>query len=197
MLHIQLTPFPVLHTPRLTLRQLTPADAPDIQFFRSDDTFLRYIHREKEPTLLQAQHHLQVLDELLRQNEGIMWGLSQPEVPGLIGSICLWHLQPAHHRAEVGYGLRPEFEKQGYMSEALAAVVGYGFDTLQLHSLEAHVDPANTSSIRLLEKHGFEREGYFRERFYFRGQFLDMAVYSLLAPPLPETPIHSQDLLNK
>lgn len=181
MLSIQLTPFPVLQTDRLTLRPLTADDAPAIRFFRSDEAFLRYIHREQEPALEQAQHHLQLLEKLLATNEGIIWGLSRKADQELLGTICLWNLQPANHRAEVGYGLHPRHEKQGFMAEALAAVVRYGFGRLHLHSLEAHVDPENAASIRLLEKQGFVREGYFRENHHFQGRFLDTAVYTLLA----------------
>jgi ribosomal-protein-alanine N-acetyltransferase len=183
MLHFQLTPFPVLRTSRLTLRPLTEADAPAIQFFRSDEEFMRYIPREKEPTLQQARAHLELLHNLRLTNEGIAWGISPLAEPTeLMGTIGLWNLQPAHHRAEVGYGLHPRYAKQGFMAEALAAVIDYGFTRLRLHSLEAHVDPANTASTRLLEKHGFVREGLFRENYHFQGQFLDAAVYSLLTP---------------
>jgi ribosomal-protein-alanine N-acetyltransferase len=181
MISIQFTPFPVLHTTRLVLRQLTAADAGALQFFRSDTEFLRYIPRTPEPTLAQAQQHIQVLDELLGRNEAITWGLSLPGQPALLGTICFWNLQPAHYRAEVGYGLHPTYSRQGLMGEALGAVVQFGFETLKLHSIEAQLDPGNAASIRLLEKHHFRREGYFRENFYFQQQFLDTVVYSLLA----------------
>ncbi|MCB2378560.1 GNAT family N-acetyltransferase [Hymenobacter sp. BT635] len=182
MLTIQLTPFPVLHTPRLTLRQLTPDDAPAMLFFRSDEEFLRYIPREKETTLAQAQQHLRLLDKIWADNEGVTWAISRRGQTELLGTICLWHLQPENYRAEVGYGLHPAHARQGLMAEALAAVVAYSFGPLGLHSLEAQVAPDNAASIRLLEKQGFVREGYFREIYHFRGNFLDTAVYSLLAP---------------
>lgn len=60
-------------------------------------------------------------------------------------------------------------------------MVQFGFETLKLHSLEAQLDPKNAASIRLLEKHHFRREDYFRENYYFQQQFLDTVVYSLLA----------------
>jgi len=181
MLSIQFTPFPVLHTARLVLRQLTASDAGAMQFFRADPEFLRYIPRTPEPTLAQAQQHMQLLEELLGRNEAITWGLSLPAQPALLGTICLWNLQPAHYRAEIGYGLHPSYSRQGLMGEALGAVVQFGFETLKLHSLEARLDPENAASIRLLEKHHFRREGYFRENCYFQQQFLDTVVYTLLA----------------
>ncbi|GAA4390750.1 GNAT family protein [Hymenobacter koreensis] len=178
MLHIQLTPFPSLHTPRLTLRQLQPSDAEAILFSRSNEDMMRYIPREKDHSLDQAHRHLALLSDLQARNEGITWGLSQPPSVELLGTICLWNLQPAHHRAEIGYGLHPDHWGQGLMSEAVAAVLRFGFEDLQLHTIEAKLDPANTASIKLLERHGFVREGYFREDYRFQDRFLDTAVYT-------------------
>jgi ribosomal-protein-alanine N-acetyltransferase len=51
---------------------------------------------------------------------------------------------------------------------------------MKLHSIEAHVNPNNIASIKLLEKNGFIREAYFKEDYFYDGKFLDTAVYSLL-----------------
>ena len=68
------------------------------------------------------------------------------------------------------------------MSEVLDTIIDYGFTKIGLHSIEANVNPENQASIRLLEKHGFAREAYFRENYYFNGNFLDSAIYSLIKP---------------
>jgi ribosomal-protein-alanine N-acetyltransferase len=68
------------------------------------------------------------------------------------------------------------------MSEALQAVINYGFTSIKLHSITANVNPNNQPSIRLLEKNGFVREGYYKENYYYNGKFLDSAIYSLLTP---------------
>lgn len=181
MSDIQLTPFRELTTPRLQLRRLSAADAPEVLFLRSDEAVLRYIFRKKEQTVAQAEAHLQLLEELLAQNKGINWGLSRPQEPALLGSICLWNVQPENRRAEVGYVLHPAHWGQGLMSEALAAVLRFGFAELKLHAIEAHVNPGNEASCRLLEKHGFVREGYLRENICFEGRYYDTVLYSLLA----------------
>jgi ribosomal-protein-alanine N-acetyltransferase len=67
------------------------------------------------------------------------------------------------------------------MKEALMAVIRFGFDSMKLHSIEAHIDPVNTASALVLEKTGFIREAYFKEDFFYKGRFSDTAVYSLLA----------------
>jgi ribosomal-protein-alanine N-acetyltransferase len=68
------------------------------------------------------------------------------------------------------------------MNEALTEVLKFGFQTIGLHSVEANVNPKNAASIKLLIKNGFNREAYFRENYYFNGQFLDSEIYSLINP---------------
>jgi ribosomal-protein-alanine N-acetyltransferase len=78
--------------------------------------------------------------------------------------------------------LHPSYQGKGIMKEALTEVISYGFNVMKLHSIAAQVSPKNEPSVRLLEASGFKREGYFKEDFYFRGRFMDTAIYSLLAP---------------
>ena len=98
----------------------------------------------------------------------------------MIGSIGLWRIDKAHYRGEIGYMLHHDHWGKGIMQEAIAAVIEFGFGPLKLHSIEAHINPANAASAGILEKNGFVREAYFKENYYFRGKFLDTAIYSLL-----------------
>ncbi|MGE5859464.1 MAG: GNAT family N-acetyltransferase, partial [Ignavibacteria bacterium] len=58
--------------------------------------------------------------------------------------------------------------------------LNYGFKVMNLHSIEANVNPDNKASIRLLERNNFTREAYFKENYFYNGKFLDSAIYSLL-----------------
>ncbi|HSI91748.1 MAG TPA: GNAT family protein, partial [Adhaeribacter sp.] len=100
----------------------------------------------------------------------------------LIGTICLWRFDKANHRGEIGYQLHPDFWRQGLMHEAMQAVLDFAFQTLNLHSLSANINPENLASRKLLEKNGFVQEAHFRQDFYFRGKFLDSVIFSLLTP---------------
>ena len=66
------------------------------------------------------------------------------------------------------------------MNEAMDIVLDYGINIMQLHSIEANVDPGNTASIKLLEKKGFVKEAHFKENLFYNGKFLDTAIYSLI-----------------
>ena len=177
------SPFPEIKTPRLLLRCLTLADAPEILFLRSDDNVMQYIDKEKTQSLEEAKAFIRRIIDMYDVNESLMWAiclLDQPEK--LIGTICFWRIQKEHFRAEVGYTLHPSYWKKGIMKEALLLVTVYGFGTMQLHSIEARINPKNRASAALLEKTGFCREAYFKEDYFFRGKFKDTAIYSLLAP---------------
>jgi ribosomal-protein-alanine N-acetyltransferase len=64
------------------------------------------------------------------------------------------------------------------MTAAVRALAGFAFATLRLHRIEAACIPANTASIRLLEKTGFAREGYAREYLCINGVWQDHLLYA-------------------
>ncbi len=164
------------------MRQMLPADAPEILVLRSDDRTMNFIGREKTTSLADAEKFIATLEQSFQNNEGIYWGICRPDNFALIGNIGFWRIDKAHHRAEIGYMLHPDFWGQGIMNEALAKVLDYGFRKYNFHSVEANVNPDNTASVKLLEKFNFVREGYYREHYFVRGVFQDTASYSLLAP---------------
>ena len=183
MLSLSFSPFPVLATARLLLNQITPADAPAIFELRSNKEVMKYIDRPLAQTLDDALALIKLVTGMLQSNEAITWGIFPKEQrTTLMGTIGFWRIQKEHYRAEIGYMLHPSLQGKGIMQEAMTTVLDYGFHTMNLHSVEANVNPSNEASIRLLEKMGFVREAYFKENYFYNGQFLDSAVYSLLAP---------------
>ncbi|KUG06408.1 GNAT family N-acetyltransferase [Solirubrum puertoriconensis] len=182
MLTINLSPVAELRTSRLSLRRLLPSDAPALLRLRSDERVMRYFDREPMTTEEQALELIRSTDELIAKNQGVMWGICLRPGTEIVGTIGPWNITAEHHRAELGYLLHPDLWGQGLMGEALDEVCRYAFEHLGMHSLEANVNPHNAASRRLLEKHGFVQEAYFRENFYHNGQFLDSVIYSRLAP---------------
>ena len=98
----------------------------------------------------------------------------------VIGECCLWNFGQGHRCAEIGYELRSAHWGQGFMAEALSAVIAYGFDNMGLHRIEACPLASNTASQGLLLRLGFRREGTLKERVPFRGRFEDQLYYGLL-----------------
>ena len=85
-----------------------------------------------------------------------------------------------HRKIETGYWIFPEYRGLGIVPEAMTEVFKYGFNKMNLHSIEAVIDPGNTVSRKILQKFNFIKEGYFKENFYYEGKFYDSEVYSLL-----------------
>jgi ribosomal-protein-alanine N-acetyltransferase len=175
-------PFPGLQTERLLLRKLVEQDENEIYQLRSDESISKYLTRPLCQSIDEARSFIQRINIGIENNESLYWAISLKNNPSLIGTICLWNISWEHERAEVGFELLPGFQKKGYMQEALTAVLDFVFNSMRLHSIEGVVAPDNRSSIKILEKNHFVREGYFRENFFYNGKFLDTAVYSLLNP---------------
>lgn len=173
------TPFPGLQTERLLLRKLNTEDAAAMFFLRSDPRVLQYIGKEPMATQEEAAAFIETINGNIDTGTSVLWGITLKEDPAtIIGTICLWNLQPAHFLGEIGFLLHPGYWKKGLMKEAIRMVMEYGFQQLQLHRVEARVNPANISSAAVLEATGFEKEGQLREDFYFRGRFQDTLVYA-------------------
>jgi [ribosomal protein S5]-alanine N-acetyltransferase len=180
-LNVSFTPFPFIGTDRLTLRPITQDDVNEIFFLRSDHRVLEHLSRPPARSLEEASAFIQKISGFEKEGESVTWGISLTGDPTLIGTICIWNIQKEHYRGELGYVLHPDQHRKGIMQEALREVIRYAFSTLKLHSLQARVSPANSASIKLLERNKFIREAYFREDYFFEGRFLDTVVYSLLA----------------
>jgi [ribosomal protein S5]-alanine N-acetyltransferase len=179
-MRLEFSPFPELHTPRLHLRQLEPADAPALFLMRSDERAMKFVPRPLHTTVDESAALIEVILTDLRNAEGITWAICLRNTPELIGTIGLWKMDKPNHRAEIGYMLNADFWGKGFATEALAAVEQYGFGKMNIHSIEAKLDPAHIASARVLEKRGFVLEAHFRENFLHGGQFLDTLVYAKL-----------------
>ncbi len=99
----------------------------------------------------------------------------------LLGAITLDHIRrgPAQS-ATVGYWIGEAFARQGYMSEALQAIVHHAFTTLDLSRIEAACLPENTPSRGLLERSGFDYEGIARRYLQINGRWRDHVLYANL-----------------
>jgi [ribosomal protein S5]-alanine N-acetyltransferase len=83
-------------------------------------------------------------------------------------------------RAEIGYWLAKPYWGRGIMTAAVRAASALAFAELGMTKLTAHIFPGNAASARVLEKCGFEKEGYLRQHFIKDGKHLDAVAYGLV-----------------
>ena len=155
-MNFKFDPFPLLKTERLVLRQTDAGDKEAVHFLRSDQEVNRYIKRPGTTNLSEAAEFIKRITRELEQGESISWSISLREEHKMIGSICLWNFSADHSIAEVGYSLHPENQQQGIMSEALASVLEFGFNTLHFETIEAYTHTDNTASTSMLTKRYFQ-----------------------------------------
>lgn len=182
MKELNFSPFPVLETERLVLRNLHPDDKEQVFAIRGNATTMQYIPRPIARTVDDAMGVIEMITGFTAGNERINWAITERGNDKLVGIIGYVNFKPESHRAEVGYVLHHEYLRKGIAQEALKAVLGYGFDTIQLHSIEAIINTQNEASIKLVEKLGFAREAHFRDYIFHDGRYWDEYVYSLINP---------------
>lgn len=170
-----------LTTPRLLLRPLADADAPAVFAIFSHPEVMRYWSSPPFTDMAQAERLVRDSQESHATSGYRQFGIVRQSDAALLGTCTFFAFHTASRRAEMGYALGRPFWGVGYMHEALTALVDYAFTALDLHRLEADIDPRNTASARTLERLGFRYEGLGRERWIVEGEISDTAWYGLLA----------------
>ena len=179
-------PILPLTTERLTLRLMRTSDANTLATYRNDPDTARYQSWPLPYTPLMAADLL--VDQADTTDIGpdgwlqVAIDLIDPghESPAtMIGDLAVG-LEQAGAIASIGYTLAPDRRGHGYATEAAAALIEALFTHTQVHRVVATLDPQNTSSERLLERLGFQREGVARQAAFVGGQWVDDLTYSLL-----------------
>ena len=98
----------------------------------------------------------------------------------VIGTIGFMWVQRDNRSAEVGYSLSRAYWNRGYMSEALRAVLDFGFTKLNLNRIEAQHECDNPASGHVMKNAGMRHEGTLRERIYNKGRYADVELYAIV-----------------
>jgi len=179
--------LPRLESDRLRLRALTDRDVAEVYELYADHDAVRFGYAPVMAGPGDARRVIQETIDLARDRTLFHFGVADRAHDRIIGHATLFKWDQAHRRAEIGYSIRRDRWRLGLGSEAVAALIGFGFERLGLRRIEADSDPRNSASIRLLEKLGFVREGYMRERWEIDGEIQDAVCFGLLRREWPGT----------
>ncbi len=132
-------------------------------------------------TAADAEEWFRISDEMaVVAGQAVNWAIRNTEGK-LVGGIGLEGVIPGKsHRAEIGYWLATPLRGRGIMTAVAWAVCQHGFDNLALSKITALVFPGNVASARVLEKCGFEYEGYLKSHFQKEGVLIDAWAYGLV-----------------
>ena len=171
--------FPKLTTKQLDLIEIQQSHLVDIYLLFSDKKVTEFYNLLPLKHEQEGQKLLDWFRSQFKDGLGIRWGIALKGKSNIIGTIGFNNFTPKH-RANIGYDLHPSYWNRGYMTEALQAVIGFGFNELNINRMEAEVMQGNIISDKLLEKLNFKREGILRQWMLWNEQYYDMTMYSLL-----------------
>lgn len=151
---------------------------------RNRDFFQDYsILREDNYYTIEWQR--ESLSNCLKQRENddkYSFGIFIKDTEKLIGDISLFKIERGPVECcMVGYALDKQFNGKGYMTEAIRLVVGFAFNELSLHRIEAGAMPHNIGSITVLEKAGFCKEGISRKNVKINGKWEDHQMLAIIS----------------
>ena len=172
--------MPTLETPRLILRRIAMSDAKDIFAYSCDEEVARHVLWSAQKDISEARDYCRFMMRKYRYDEPSSWGIIEKKTGKLVGTIGFMDYNEDNATVEVGYSLARWLWNGGYMTEALACVIDYAFEKMDINRIEAQHELTNPSSGRVMEKCGMRKEGELRQRLYNKGKFVDVALYAIL-----------------
>ncbi len=174
--------FPVLSTPRLVLREIVQDDAEAMFRIRGDVRVTRLNSGQPMQSIDDAHELIDKGRQAFLDQRRLDWGIVFRDAPraGIVGRCGFNYWLRQDRRASIGYDLGFAYWGRGIMTEAVRAMVAFGFDQLDLNRIEADTDAENYGSMRVLEKVGFRREGIQRDQYFEWDEFHDLVLFGLL-----------------
>ena len=169
-----------IKTNRLVLRGYSPRDMSFIfENYPKIEIMKMLGHRTEEEFQKEEYKHLNGYAAYNRSF--LLFLLVEKSADTIIGRCGLHNWNIDHRRAEIGYDIADEkFKRNGFMTEAVAAILEYGFTQLNLHRIEALVGSNNIPSLKLMQKFTFVKEGVLREHYFNADKFEDSILFSKL-----------------
>jgi RimJ/RimL family protein N-acetyltransferase len=170
-----------LTTPRGVLRPIGADDEAELHALWSSPGIRRFLWDGEVIPVERTRAAIEQSQQMFRDQGVGLWGVRPTALPGLGGFAGLWFFRHPPE-LELLYGVAEPLWGNGYATEAARAVITYCFDVLDFPLVRASTDAANTPSIRVLEKLGFD---FVRFRVVAG---LDTKFYVLARRPHPPGP---------
>ena len=177
--------LPTLETERLILRKMVLNDAEAVFAYAYNSEVSRYTLWETHRSIEDSRAFLEFATQKYENGGEPDWGIVYRGNGCLVGACGLVNWEAEHARAEVGFVLSREYWGRGLMSEAVRAILRFGFERMNLNRIEARCIAENAASARVMEKAGMVYEGTLRQREYIKGAYRDIKLYAILKKGFP------------
>jgi len=172
--------FVYLETSRLILKGISPGDMKYIFEHLTKPEIKKILgHRSEEDYRKEEFKYKNGYSSYNRNF--LLFLLTDKESNTIIGRCGIHNWNKEHRRAEIGYIMEDEsFRRKGLMTEAICAIIDYGFNYMKLNRIEALVGIENAPSLRLMKKYNFKKEGVLKQHLHISNQFEDSVLFSRL-----------------
>lgn len=179
------TTYPTLRGDRVLLRTPTPNDYAQWTRLREESRLFlapwEPIWPADDLTRLAFRRRLRRYQREIRNGTGYPFFVFSTDGETLLGGLTMAQIQRGvSQSATIGYWMGRQYAAKGLMSAAVRSVVTFAFEALHLNRVEAACLPHNAASICLLEKVGFQREGYARKYLCIDGRWQDHLLFGLV-----------------
>lgn len=169
-----------LITERLIIRPIELSDKVDVFEYRSDSETNKYQGWVPKKIEDVAEFIGKTSNEINVPDTWFQYVILKKDTNKIIGDIGVYFQDEEGYQAEIGCTLNKHFHHKGYATEALKGVVDFLFIEQKKHRIVASIDPANNSSIRLVERLGFRKEAHFVKSLLIDGAWVDDMIYAIL-----------------
>ena len=150
----------ILETPRLYLREMTSEDAESAYLLNLDPEVIQYTGDDPFESIEEAREFLEKYESYKKYGFG-RWAVILKETDEYLG-WCGLKYTPELDEFDIGYRLMKKFWGKGYATEAAEVCLKLGFEQFNMKTIVGRVMPANSASLRVLEKIGLT---YLENRF--------------------------------
>lgn len=173
-------PMEAIETGRLLLRRMEMSDAKDLFDYSRDPQVALHVLWDAQKNISESRAYIKCMLRKYRAGDPASWCIVRRDQGRVVGTIGYMWFQPENNAAEVGYSLARDCWNQGFMTEALQAVLRYSFEEMGINRIEAQHEVGNPASGAVMRKCGMVHEGTLRSRLYNKGRYVDVELYSIL-----------------
>ncbi|MBQ4091223.1 MAG: GNAT family N-acetyltransferase [Clostridia bacterium] len=172
--------MPTISTERLILRKISLDDIDDMYEYAKNSKLTEYLTWSPHPSKAYTFEYVSYLQTRYRSGEFFDWAVVVKDSGRMIGTCGFTRFDFQHNFGEIGYVINPEYHGCGIATEAVRAVMSFGFENLALNRIECRFMMGNDASRRVMEKIGMSFEGTIRQGMLVKGVYRDIGICSIL-----------------
>ena len=165
---------------KVNLRALEPEDLDFLYQIENNVSFWEVSHTQTPFSKYILKQYLENAHLDIFEAKQLRLLIEEKSTKKQIGMIDLFDFNPTHKRAGIGILIHPEFQQNGFASEALSLLINYCFSILDVHQLFANITSDNSKSISLFTKHNFNKVGIKKDWILSEGKFKDEVLFQLI-----------------